>query len=278
MLGGFVKDDYKTERLWASASDGTQVPISLVYRKDALKKDGSMPMLLDGSVHFCFNLQCCRPNVHGTVLCQRYPRVQMVCPHHLSVHTSCRCEQHGAQAHATCKLCLMLPLCIIVASVQVNLDTVFALALLAAVHHGLLVRGAQYCSLCRRMPKAFDRFMLCMQLFCDDCVFHAMLDCDDCCRYGSYEMSNDPYLSTTRLCLLDRGFVYAIAHVRGGGEMGRKWYENGKYLHKKNTFTDFIACAEHLIEQGYTSSRKLCIEVSFRLNWKQKLDSATCFV
>lgn len=80
-------------------------------------------------------------------------------------------------------------------------------------------------------------------------------------RYGSYEMSNDPYLSTTRLSLLDRGFVYAVAHVRGGGEMGRQWYENGKYLHKKNTFTDFIACAEHLIEQGFTSPSKLCIEV-----------------
>lgn len=75
-------------------------------------------------------------------------------------------------------------------------------------------------------------------------------------------MSNDPYLSTARLSLLDRGFVYAIAHVRGGGEMGRKWYENGKYLRKKNTFTDFIACAEHLIEQGFTSPPKLCIEVS----------------
>ena len=75
-------------------------------------------------------------------------------------------------------------------------------------------------------------------------------------------MSNDPYLSTARLSLLDRGFVYAIAHVRGGGEMGRKWYEHGKYLHKKNTFTDFIACAEHLIEQGFTSPAKLCIEVS----------------
>ena len=56
-----------------------------------------------------------------------------------------------------------------------------------------------------------------------------------------------------RLSLLERGFVFAIAHVRGGGEMGRRWYEDGKFLNKTNTFTDFIACATHLVEQGYTS-------------------------
>ena len=81
------------------------------------------------------------------------------------------------------------------------------------------------------------------------------------CRYGSYEMSNDPYLSSNRLSLIDRGFLFALAHVRGGGEMGRNWYENGKYLHKKNTFTDFIACAEHLVKEKYTSPAHLCIEV-----------------
>ena len=64
--------------------------------------------------------------------------------------------------------------------------------------------------------------------------------------YGSYEISRDPAFSIPVLSLLDRGFVYAIAHVRGGGEMGRAWYTNGKLLHKKNTFTDFVACAEHL--------------------------------
>jgi oligopeptidase B len=58
---------------------------------------------------------------------------------------------------------------------------------------------------------------------------------------------------------VDRGFIYVIAHIRGGGEMGRKWYENGKLLTKKNTFTDFIACAEHLIENKYCSKEKLCI-------------------
>jgi oligopeptidase B len=62
-----------------------------------------------------------------------------------------------------------------------------------------------------------------------------------------------------RLSLLDRGFVFAIAHVRGGGEMGRDWYEDGKFLNKANTFTDFIACAIHLTEHGYTSSAKLAI-------------------
>ena len=70
----------------------------------------------------------------------------------------------------------------------------------------------------------------------------------------------DPYFSTTRLSLLDRGFVYAIAHVRGGEDMGREWYEDGKLLKKKNTFTDFVACSEHLIKQNYTSSAHLYAE------------------
>ena len=61
--------------------------------------------------------------------------------------------------------------------------------------------------------------------------------------YGSYEHSIDPTFSIARLSLLDRGFVYAIAHVRGGGEMGRRWYDDGKMLRKVNTFTDFVACA-----------------------------------
>ena len=61
--------------------------------------------------------------------------------------------------------------------------------------------------------------------------------------YGSYETSMDPCFSIARLSLLDRGVVFAIAHIRGGGEMGRRWYEDGKMLAKKNTFTDFVACA-----------------------------------
>ncbi len=64
--------------------------------------------------------------------------------------------------------------------------------------------------------------------------------------YGSYETSIDPYFSVARLSLLDRGLVFAVAHVRGGGEMGRRWYEEGKFFHKKNTFTDFVAVARHL--------------------------------
>ncbi len=75
--------------------------------------------------------------------------------------------------------------------------------------------------------------------------------------YGSYGASREPYFSSNRLSLLDRGFVYAIAHVRGGGDMGRPWYEAGKLLNKMNTFTDFVACAEHLITQGYTSKDRL---------------------
>jgi oligopeptidase B len=63
----------------------------------------------------------------------------------------------------------------------------------------------------------------------------------------------DPYFSSVRLSLLDRGFIFAIAHVRGGEEMGRKWYEDGKLLSKKNTFTDFIACGEYLVGKGYTN-------------------------
>jgi len=75
--------------------------------------------------------------------------------------------------------------------------------------------------------------------------------------YGSYGISMDPYFSSVRLSLLDRGFVYAIAHIRGGQELGRQWYEDGKLLKKKNTFTDFIACAELMIGQKYTSQQKL---------------------
>lgn len=77
--------------------------------------------------------------------------------------------------------------------------------------------------------------------------------------YGAYEIPSDPMFDPARLSLLDRGFVYAIAHVRGGGEMGRDWYENGKFLKKANTFKDFIACAHELIAQGFTSPERLAI-------------------
>jgi oligopeptidase B len=71
--------------------------------------------------------------------------------------------------------------------------------------------------------------------------------------YGSYETSIDPYFSVARLSLLDRGFVFAVAHVRGGGEMGRLWYEDGKLTRKKNTFSDFVACARHLKTGGWSN-------------------------
>jgi oligopeptidase B len=77
--------------------------------------------------------------------------------------------------------------------------------------------------------------------------------------YGAYGANYPAYFSSTRLSLLDRGVVFAIAHIRGGSEMGRKWYEDGKFLKKKNTFTDFIACAEYLISQGWTSPQHLAI-------------------
>ncbi len=75
--------------------------------------------------------------------------------------------------------------------------------------------------------------------------------------YGSYGYSMDASFRSDRLSLIDRGFVYAIAHIRGGQEMGRDWYEDGKLLNKKNTFTDFIDCAEHLIAKKYTNPDKL---------------------
>ncbi|MGE2815637.1 S9 family peptidase [Mycobacterium heidelbergense] len=75
--------------------------------------------------------------------------------------------------------------------------------------------------------------------------------------YGAYEICTDPSFSIARLSLLDRGMVFVIAHVRGGGEMGRLWYEHGKLLEKKNTFTDFVAVAKHLVDLGLTRPREL---------------------
>jgi len=125
VLGGYDKSNYTVERVWATADDGTKVPISLVYRND-LPKDGSRPFWLTG--------------------------------------------------------------------------------------------------------------------------------------YGSYGMSYPARFSSTRISLLDRGFAVGVAHIRGGGDMGRQWYENGKYLNKKNTFSDFIAAADHLCgESGFTSHDKLVI-------------------
>ncbi len=78
--------------------------------------------------------------------------------------------------------------------------------------------------------------------------------------YGAYEISIPPTFSIARLSLLDRGYVYAVAHVRGGGELGRAWYEGGKLAAKTNTFTDFIACARHLVAARYTSPARLAAE------------------
>lgn len=77
--------------------------------------------------------------------------------------------------------------------------------------------------------------------------------------YGAYGISTDPEFDSNRLSLLDRGFVYAIAHIRGGADLGKPWHETGRMLTKKNSFTDFIACAEHLIAQRYTSPDRLTI-------------------
>ena len=75
--------------------------------------------------------------------------------------------------------------------------------------------------------------------------------------YGSYEASMDPWFSIARLSLLDRGFGFAVAHIRGGGEMGRRWYEDGKLLAKRSTFTDFLACADRLVEAGWSSADRI---------------------
>ncbi len=77
--------------------------------------------------------------------------------------------------------------------------------------------------------------------------------------YGAYGYSLDPYFSSNRLSLLNRGVIFAVAHIRGGGEMGRIWYDDGKLFKKKNTFTDFIATAEYLIKQKYTSKEHLVV-------------------
>jgi oligopeptidase B len=77
--------------------------------------------------------------------------------------------------------------------------------------------------------------------------------------YGAYGATLDAEFTPNRISLLDRGFVYAIGHIRGGSDLGREWYEDGKVFNKKNSFTDFIACAEHLINEGYTSKERLAI-------------------
>ena len=78
--------------------------------------------------------------------------------------------------------------------------------------------------------------------------------------YGSYGITMDTYFSSTRLSILDRGFIFAIAHIRGGEDLGRQWYEDGKLLKKKNTFTDFIDCSKHVIKEKYTSPEHLYAE------------------
>ncbi len=123
VLGEFSSTDYQSERIWATGYDGTKVPVSLVYKKEKFKQDGTNPLLLYG--------------------------------------------------------------------------------------------------------------------------------------YGSYGATIDPYFSSVRLSLLDRGFVFAIAHIRGSEYLGTEWYENGKFLKKKNTFTDFISCAEALIFKGFTSKGRV---------------------
>ncbi len=93
---------------------------------------------------------------------------------------------------------------------------------------------------------------------------------------GRTRSSIGPGFSVLRLPLLDRGFVFAIAHVRGGGELGRQWYEDGKLLHKRNTFTDFIACARHLVDERYTrsSARRATAGRPVDCSWARSLNLA----
>ena len=90
--------------------------------------------------------------------------------------------------------------------------------------------------------------------------------------YGSYGYSTDPGFRSTVISLLDRGFVYALAHIRGGSEMGRYWYEDGKLLKKINTFTDFNDCAQFLVNEKYTSSDRLVCN-----GWKCRRTSYGCY-
>jgi len=152
--GPFDADDYVSQRLWATATDGTQVPISLVARREV------------------FN---CSPLPPGD-----------------------DCMDAGGRA----------------------------------------MQDAKAEGLGERVKKPAPLYLY---------------------GYGAYGESLDPWFSHARLSLLERGFVFAIAHVRGGGELGEAWYRAGKLEHKSNSFGDFIACAEHLIATGYTSSRQLCI-------------------
>ncbi|WP_275693501.1 prolyl oligopeptidase family serine peptidase [Nocardioides sp. TF02-7] len=78
--------------------------------------------------------------------------------------------------------------------------------------------------------------------------------------YGAYEYAVDPYFSVARLSLLDRGAAFAIAHVRGGGELGRRWYDDGKLEHKQHTFDDFVACARHLVDTGWSTPDRIVAE------------------
>lgn len=78
--------------------------------------------------------------------------------------------------------------------------------------------------------------------------------------YGSYGVSMEPFFRSTNLSLLDRGFIYAMAHIRGGGEMGETWHDHGKLLEKRNTFTDFVAVAQHLVDEGLTTPEQLAIQ------------------
>ncbi|MFA9439055.1 S9 family peptidase [Uliginosibacterium sp. sgz301328] len=75
--------------------------------------------------------------------------------------------------------------------------------------------------------------------------------------YGAYGMANDAWFSSTRLSLLDRGWIFALAHVRGGGDLGQRWHDGGRLANKRNSFTDYIACAERLVEGGYTSAGRI---------------------
>jgi len=83
---------------------------------------------------------------------------------------------------------------------------------------------------------------------------------DELYAYGSYGSSQDPSFSSARLALLDRGFVYALASIRGGGELGEDWREGGRMMNKMNTFDDFIDVAQHLVDRKYTASDRLMIQ------------------
>ena len=118
--------------------------------------------------------------------------------------------------------------------------------------HGAATRGGRTLYLAGQVAKDRDGKVVYRKGFVADGKAPALLT-----AYGSYGAPWDASFNSNRVSLLDRGFVYAVGHIRGGGDLGKAWHDQGRMLSKKNTFTDFVACAEHLVAAGWTSADRL---------------------